>query len=162
MKKCCIRNCDREGVKKIGGNLRCFFHSKVLSARITSQRRGLATPSFQEIEQLFLNCNSCPNCGVEFSYHVDPSTQKRRNRASLQHNDDGTFSVLCTFCNAMDANHIRGLNFVSDVGKFCPKCKEDLPWEKFHLKGVRGRGSTYCIECNKKDCKERRIRRSRA
>lgn len=147
--KCSTRECEKRGTKRIAGRFRCVFHSKILSAIITSQRRGKKTPGFKEIEALFLANKNCPNCKIEFDYDADPKTQKRGERASLQHNADGTFSVLCGRCNSMDEHHPLGLDFISVSGKFCSMCKHDLPLEKFYVSPARSSGySTYCKECN--------------
>lgn len=164
---CNRSGCEREATHAV--NLRqryCSFHKKVLNSIICAKRRGKSVLPFSEIESLFLNTKNCRGCGVS----LDPFLRivkgsPRANAPTLQHDRNGSLSVLCLSCNISEGKSKIGEMFLDLVGeKSCPVCEMVLSHDSFYVfKSGENVGKLYpiCKACSRAKCKRSHLSRNR-
>lgn len=168
MAKVCYRKKRGDGICKFcnepvsarcrGQNRRCDRHYRILKMVKGSIRRGLFTPDESVLDSMIDETGenlSCPSCGKSMTFHS--SANGMADVLSIQHNSDGTVSLLCLSCNSRHGNmHNRDSRFPQCGAdkKSCGVCKEILPLDEFYAGNCyRGRQGS-CKKCSLKLSKQ--------
>ena len=147
---CQRRGCHRIAIHKVTSKPTwyCTFHKKVHSARSTAAKRGKKVPLFNELEKLFLLTKKCV-CGKLLNpFKIVHRTDPCSDIPTLQHNKNGTYSVLCLECNIKDGHSIVGLKnslrLKNKNKKYCPNCRTIKSIDEFYSYRVV---SSFCKVC---------------
>lgn len=121
--------CGEAATHKQGNQRLCPKHYRFGQMRATANRRGLAVPSHQHLEQLAARGMQCPDCDALMNWL---GRDGQTHVASLQHYRDGTFGLVCQSCNTRHA-FAPGDSYRENPPdtKHCPSCKEFKPLSSF-------------------------------
>lgn len=78
----------------------CTVHQRMNSMRKQAAYQGKTVPTWEQLDDAYTT--HCRECRQPMSYASQPHNAKATT-ASLQHERDGTFSIICTRCNLLEA-----------------------------------------------------------
>ncbi len=136
--------CGQPSVKFGGSSWRCALHARIYQMRRDSKGRGLHAPTREELEGMFaaLDGMKCPACGRVMGMFKSLGATRV---VTIQHNDDGTCSLLCQSCNAIDGNRTAGC---SATHWRCWACDAVKPLAEFPKTGSKRNGRAgRCKAC---------------
>ena len=148
-KKCARSYCSDFRVGPREGDRWCVKHTRFLSMRIGAGKRGLAVPSWEELETLIPSTMECPVCRRKMNWIQSDGAS---TQLTLQHNHDGSFAFLCLACNVRHSDIPNdGIYTIPAEHKHCPGCRTVKPFSDFSVDRWRPRGiKSRCRECCKR------------
>lgn len=137
MKVCSKKGCEDVALHKVGESTYCDKHYAWRSKTNEARKHRKTVPSVEIFENLWddllKNNFTCPCCGKKM---IVKSSWKglKRDVVSLQHWNNGGFSLICHSCNISHghANLGDGWKNIPDNHKYCPTCNETKSSDKFY------------------------------
>lgn len=130
----------------------CSRHYRISQMRSEAKKRGKRIPSYDNLEAMIddlgpeMICIGCDRKMLWFRRSGDPS-----RTISLQHNRDGTMSLICVSCNTRHHSYPGDSFYDRDKSlRRCGKCEKELPLDNFYPSKGRGHWRdrvSFCKSC---------------
>ena len=131
----------------------CAKHFRFTRMIRAARGRNKYVPTFHELEVLLENLVNfqCPSCQKQMKFTVYESGMP--DIVSLQHNRDGSISLICLSCNSRHQHYPNDSFYFRDKNmKRCSKCKTEKMLNQFHKSNNTVnilKLQTYCKDCIK-------------
>ncbi len=153
MKKCYQADCSKHGTEFCYTHWYCKIHARLRQMLSACRHDGKSVPSIELLTQManaaVASKMRCRICRRKMNWM---SREGRSTCASLQHNRDGTFEIICIRCNLRHGRLPGDLYYAIPVGhKWCNGCKKVLPLDDFYPSRVSVQGvMSRCKKCASK------------
>lgn len=101
MMTCSKKGCCLPAVKnKCRNTSYCWKHYRFWAMRLKAANKNKKVPTFSELEKMLnkINNMACPVCDEKMVWHK--SLGELKNVITLQHETNGTMSMMCYSCNS--------------------------------------------------------------
>lgn len=126
----------------------CVIHYRMRQMRYDAQASGKVIPTDSAIQALFDSAAAsgmkCSVCSVKMNWLKRDGV---KTIATLQHDRDGTFRLLCLSCNVKHQFWPEDSFYTREPGhKRCTRCEATLPLDKFRVRD--GYPNSTCRKCD--------------
>ncbi len=148
--KCCQTNCDETGTERRNRSWYCPMHMRLRQMPIACRHDRKAVPPIDLLTQMATETiarnMACPLCGRTMNWL---SRDGRTTCATLQHNRDGSFAIICLRCNVQHGQLPGDIYYAIPAGhKWCAGCEKTLPLDAFYpSRTIRQGVMSQCKKC---------------